>query len=180
MAKAYLGLRNYHVAWTQFYKIVDRIEVDGIAIDAVISPYFYNSLCEYWLAVGDLQRAREQATRLYEMTAPPPNHNYLALAHRLLTMIALAEGDLQEAKAQLSRAIAIVEHGEFPLAAWRVYATAAQLHERLGETAKVAGFQRRSEKVIQTLAANFDQDDPLRSSLLAGFAAEISHSQSAS
>jgi hypothetical protein len=94
-------------------------------------------------------------------------------ASRLLAKVAIAEGDLEEAKTQLSQAASILEQDYLPLAAWRVYLTASELYERLGETSKAAEFRYRAEKVIQTLAANFDSDDPLRSSLLAGFAAEI-------
>jgi tetratricopeptide (TPR) repeat protein len=173
LAKACLGLHDYPRAFALLDDVTNRIEVDDVIMESVFYPYYFHNLCEYWLAVGDLPRAREQATRLYNITAPPPERTYLALAHRFLAKIALAEGDLEEAKAQLSRAIAIVEQAELPLAAWRVYATAAHFHEGLGERAKAAEFQRRSGKVIQTLAANFDQDDPLRSSLLTGFAAEI-------
>ena len=173
LAKACLGLHDYPRAFALLDDVTNRIEVDDVIMESAFYPYYFHNLCEYWLAVGDLPRAREQATRLYNIAAPPPERTYLALAHRFLAKIALAEGDLEEAKAQLSRAIAIVEQAELPLAAWRVYATAAHFHEGLGERAKAAEFQCRSGKIIQTLAANFDQDDPLRSSLLTGFAAEI-------
>lgn len=60
---------------------------------------------------------------------------------------------------------------ELPLAAWRVYAMAAQLYDLLGDAKKAAQFRNRSERVIcaaETLEAN----EPVRLSLLAGFAAE--------
>jgi DNA-binding winged helix-turn-helix (wHTH) protein len=176
LAKACLGLHDCPRAFALLDEVTNRMEVDDFLMESIFYPYYVLCLCEYWLAVRDLPRAHEQATRLYHIAAVPPERTYLALAHRLLAKIALAEGELENAKTQLSRAIAIVEQAELPLAAWRVYATAARLHERLGETTKTADFQHRSEKVIHILAANFDQDDPLRSSLLAGFAAESSHS----
>ena len=168
LAKACLGLHDYPAAIAQLNAITDRIEVDGIEMEFFILPHFYHNLSEYWLAVGDLPLARDQATRLYEVTAPPPERTYLALADRLLAKIAIAEGNFAEARVQLSRAISIVEHADLPLAAWRVYATAAELHKLIGELKEAAEFQCRSQKVIHTLAANFDQDDPLRSSLTTG------------
>ena len=169
LAKVSLGLHDYATAFAQFNAITHRIEADGVSMESFLYPVFYNSLCEYWFAVGDLARAREQATRLYEVTARPPERTYLALSHRWLAKIALAEGNLEEARNQLSRAISILDQAELPLAAWRVYTTAAEFYESVGETGKAAEFRCRCEKVIHALAATFDQDDPLRSSLLAGY-----------
>jgi predicted ATPase/DNA-binding winged helix-turn-helix (wHTH) protein len=172
LAKAYLGLHDYPSALVQFNDIIHRIEIDGIDMDRTIVPHFYHNFCEYWLEVGDLTRAREQATRLYNVAARPPERTYLALAHRLLAKIAMTEGSLEEARVQLSRAISVVDNVNLPLAAWRVYATAANLYELIGEESEAAYFRSRSGKAICTLAKTLDQNDLLRSSLLAGFAAE--------
>jgi len=172
LAKACLGLHDYPAAFAQFNEIIRRIEVDGIDMDATIYPQFYHNFCEYWLEVGDLARAREQATRLYEIAAAPPERTYLALAYRLLAKIAIAERNFADARDQLSRAISIIEQAKLPLAAWRVYATAATLHAGLGEAREAAIWQSRSKQAIDALANTLHQDDPLRSSLLAGFVAE--------
>jgi len=116
LAKVSLGLHDYATAFAQFNAITHRIEADGVSMESFLYPVFYNGLCEYWFAVGDLARAREQATRLYEVTARPPERTYLALSHRWLAKIALAEGNLEEARIQLSRAISILDQAELPLA----------------------------------------------------------------
>jgi ATP/maltotriose-dependent transcriptional regulator MalT len=169
LAKACLRLRDYTAAMAQFSQIIRRIEIDGIAIDSTVAPHFYRDFSEYWLTIGDLRQARVQAMRLYDITAPPPDRTYLALAHRLLAKISLAEGDKAGASAQISRAIAIVEQGEYPIAAWRVFATAAHIARLHGKSEDAATFHARAEKIIFGLAANLDLDDPLRLSLLAGF-----------
>lgn len=171
LAKAHLGLNDYPAAFAQFDAITTRIETDGLMMEAVFHPLFSHGLSEYWLGVGDLARAREQATRLCEIAARPPELTYLALSHRLLAKIAIVEKDFEEAQVQLSRAVSIVKGSELPLAAWRVHATAAEFYESVGESGKAAEFRCGCEKVIETLAATFDQGDPLRSSLLAGYAA---------
>jgi hypothetical protein len=109
---------------------------------------------------------------LYEFTSPPQERTYLALSHRLLAKIADAEGKPDDAKLHLSRAVAIVEHAKLPLAAWRVYMMEAHLHERAGEMATAVEFRNRSKQVITALFENLDHDDPLRASLLAGYATE--------
>jgi hypothetical protein len=177
LAKACLGLHDYPVASAQLADVTNKIAADGLILESFFSPFYIHTICEYCLKVDDLAQARELATRLYEMTAPRPERTYLALAHRLLAKIAMEEDDLEEAKTQLSRAVSILGQGEFLLAAWRVYVTAAELYGRLGEAGKSAEFRCGAEKVIQTLSENFESDDPLRSSLLAGFAAEIRRSE---
>jgi tetratricopeptide (TPR) repeat protein len=172
LAKACLGLQDLPEAFAQFAKIIHKIEVEGSAMETTIYPHFHHNLCEYWIAVGDLARARQQATRLYEIATGPPERTYLALSHRLLAKIAIAEEDFVEARAQLSRAISIVEGAELPLAAWRVYAMAAQLYEVLGDAKKAAQFRNRSERVICAIAETLGANEPLRLSLLAGLAAE--------
>ncbi len=176
LARACLGLGDHPSALAQFNEIIHRIEVDGIAMDSTILPLFHYDFGEYWLQTGDPVRAKEQATRLYEIAGPPLDRNNLALAHQLFAKIALAEGDFAEAKTQISRAASILEGFELPLAAWRVYATAADVCERAGEVEAASEFQRRSKRAIQALAANFDEDDPLRSSLIAGFTTETRRS----
>jgi tetratricopeptide (TPR) repeat protein len=171
LAKASLGLHDYPAALAQFNAITDRIEADGDYRN-LLYPLFHHGFCEYWLAVGDLNRAREQATRLHDIAALPPERAYLALSHRLSAKIAIAEGNLEEARNQLSRAISIVEGGELPLAYWRIHATAAEFYNIVGETSKAAESRCCCEKVIHALAESLDQDGPLRTSLLAGYAAE--------
>ncbi len=172
LAKASIGLRDYPAALAQFQRIQRRMDADGIGMDYMIYPHFYSNLCQYWLETGDLARAREEAVRLYEISALPPERTYLALAHRLLAKIAMAEKKFEEAKAQVARAVSIVEQATLPLAAWRVHATAASLHESAGERAKAAAARRLSQQVIESLCASLGQDESLCATLLARYPAE--------
>ncbi|HZC01695.1 MAG TPA: hypothetical protein VE844_10125 [Gammaproteobacteria bacterium] len=47
----------------------------------------------------------------------PPERTYLAIGHQLLAKVAIAEQAWDEAQVQVSRALAIVEGAEVPLAA---------------------------------------------------------------
>jgi hypothetical protein len=55
-----------------------------------------------------------------------------------------------------------------PLAAWRVYATAAKLCELQGRRLEAEGFRQQSRAVVQALADSLEASDPLRESLAAG------------
>ena len=60
--------------------------------------------------------------------------------------IALAQGQWSAAAAELSQALSVLGEGEAPLAAWRVYATAAQLHQAQGRGAAAARVSPRSRR----------------------------------
>ncbi|QBR70826.1 transcriptional regulator [Beijerinckiaceae bacterium] len=172
LAKACLGLRDYPAALAQFNEIKRQIGIDRAAMDATIYPHYHYNFSQYWIEVGDLTSAREEAMRLQEITQAPPERTYLALSHRLLARIAMAEQNFEDAEIHISRAISIVEQAKLPLAAWRVFATAANLHESAGDEAKADEMRRLSYQVIKELSETLDHDDPLRESLLAGYATE--------
>jgi DNA-binding winged helix-turn-helix (wHTH) protein len=167
LAKAYVGLNEPQRARQQFDDVMQRLSSDDIMMDYTIYAQLHHCLCEYSLQVGDIGQARASATKLYEYVAPAPDRNHLAQAQGLLTRVALAAGDLQEAKTELSRALSTLGDADLPLAAWRVYRAGVEVSERLGEPVEAAGYRARFEDVIRTLAGNFEPDDRLRSSLLA-------------
>jgi DNA-binding winged helix-turn-helix (wHTH) protein len=173
-AKACIGLRDYAGALAQFQEMQRRVEADGIGMDRTIYPHFHSNFCQYWLEIGDLARAQEEAARLYEISVAPPERTYLALSHRLLAKIAMAGKKFDEARVHVLRAAAIVKQADLPLAAWRVYATAASLHEGAGERAQAVAFRRLSRQVIDRLCESLGEDEPLREKLLAGYSAEAS------
>jgi hypothetical protein len=152
----------------------------------------YQGLSQYWLAQGDLTQAREMGTKLCAIAAPPPERTYLALGHRLLAEIAMADTRLDQAEAEIALALATMMGAQapitewhlyvitppgcsspgassaLPLAAWRVYATAAKLCERQGRPSEAEAFRQQSRAVIHQLADSLDASDPLRESLIAG------------
>jgi tetratricopeptide (TPR) repeat protein len=94
----------------------------------------------------------------------------LALAHDLLAQVAFAAGDRDKARAELSRALSIVDNADFPLAAWRVYQGAVELFLNIGDADEAAEYRNRFATVLRTLARNFEPDDPLHKSLLTALA----------
>jgi DNA-binding winged helix-turn-helix (wHTH) protein len=168
LARACLGLGDIAGAFAICAEIVQKDEIEGIGLDANIRPHLYLALGGCHLATGNLAEARRRALQLYDFTAAAPDRNYLALAHRLLARIAVADGDPAEARQQVSRALALVESGDLPLAAWKVYQTASLVHGSLGAGDECEDYRRRSDQVIFSLAASLDHGDPLRESLQAG------------
>jgi tetratricopeptide (TPR) repeat protein len=176
IAKASLGLSDLSTAREQFEEIEHRIEVDATPMDSIFYPLLYQTRCEYFLRLGDLGRAREQAALCYDAPRLPPERTYLALAHTLFVKIAMAGGNFEETRGALSKAVAAVGQEKLPLAAWRVYATVAEFYASAGEAEMSAAYRRRSDTAVRFLVHAFDQDDPLRASLIAACVGAI-HSE---
>jgi len=166
LAKAYIGLGNLPLARAHLDAIELQLEA-GIAMESLVTPQYFLNRCEYWLAARDLDQAQQAAAQLHKITATAPDRPFLALSHSLMAKVAMAAGNSQEARVQLSQAIAIVRDAHLPLAAWRVYAAAANFYDSIGEVEKAVDFRFRSEQVASSLANSLDQNDPLRSAMLA-------------
>ena len=167
LAKAFVGLEDWQRALKQIEDVEHRIGADGTGLDFTIYTQFYHCFAEYCLSVGDIDQARSRASQLRDYAAPAPDRNHVALAFALLARIAVAAGDLDEARAQLCRALATLDDANLPLAAWRIYLAAAQIFECFGEASKASEYGARFDNVMRTLAANFDSEDRLRVSVLA-------------
>ncbi len=169
LAKAFVGLGDPQRAAKQFEDVQRRVEADGTGLDFTIYTQFYHCFGEYCLLTGDIAQARTRAIQLHDYAAPAPDRNHLALAYGLLARIAFAAGDLEDARTQLSRALATLDNANLPLAAWRIYLAAAEIYAGLGETDKASQYRALFENVIQTLAQNFAAEDPLRGIIVGGY-----------
>jgi tetratricopeptide (TPR) repeat protein len=178
LAKAFVGLNDPQGALKQFEDVQRRVDADGTGLDFTIYTQLYHCFGEYCLLVGDVAQARTRAEQLREYAAPAPDRNHLALAYGLLARIALAAGNVQEARTQLDLALATLGNADLPLAAWRVFLTAAELSERFGEATRASEYHRRFEDVMQTLAQNFGAEDRLRASLLTALQARKAYATS--
>lgn len=166
LAKAFVGLGEPQRARKQFDDVQRRMAEDGIPLDFTIFTQLYHCLSEHCLQIGEIDQARRWAIELRDYAAPAPDRNHLALAYGLLARIAFAAGDRGEARAQLSRALSIVDNADFPLAAWRVYRGAVEILLNIGEADEAARCQNRFATVLRTLAQNFEPSDRLHHSLL--------------
>src|ERR1700730_18164436 len=60
---------------------------------------------EHWLRQGDLEKAHEFAQRLLDTAGKYEVHKYIAVAHKLMAQIAVAEGDTNTAEAEFAAAL---------------------------------------------------------------------------
>jgi tetratricopeptide (TPR) repeat protein len=162
---AYRGLGQPERAFQCFSELTRQLDQGHVVMEWVQMPVRH-SLSEYWLAQGEFARARQEAERLCQLAAPPGERTYLALGGRMLAEIALAERQWEQAERGVSQALAVLEGAEAPLAEWRVWATAARLHQRQGNKAEAQTYWARSAAVLKQLADSLREVPALRHSLL--------------
>ncbi|MDD5033249.1 MAG: AAA family ATPase [Methylococcaceae bacterium] len=168
---AHLGLGHYPEAARCFGEISGAVEASTL-IERRYRLMLHQGLGVYWLAQQEPARARDEVERLLlELADLPVERTYRALGYRMLTEIAMMEQSWEEAQTCLLKALAIteVEGPEVPLAAWRVYATAAELHASQGRLKESENFRNKAATGLSRLADSLDENDPLRQSLLAHF-----------
>ncbi|WP_148213123.1 ATP-binding protein [Methylocella silvestris] len=172
LLKAAVGLRDYDEAKAQLEAIQRKIDVEGVSMDTSFYPHHYFCVCRYWLEIGDLPRAREEALGLNAYASPQREQTYLALSHSILGEIAALENAPEEAAAHFAKGVEIVEAGEAPLAAWRLYLAFAGFHQTTGDAGAAAALKAKGEAIVNRLAGMFDERHPLRASLLENYEAE--------
>lgn len=78
----------------------------------------------------------------------------------------MAGGDDQFADESLSNAFALLNNARAPIAAWRVYVTAANLAGRKGEQVAAEEYLKTAYNIIACLGDSYQAGHPLREPLL--------------
>jgi len=167
LGKAHLGLGHDADAFECFREAGQQRGSAANSIDWILQMQLCHGLSDYWLAREEFSRAAREGERLCALAAQPGERTYVALGRRILSEVALAGHHPDQAQAELDAALAMLETGEAPLAAWRVYATAARVHERRGRRVEAEHYRRRAAMTLQRLATSLGDAAELRRSLLA-------------
>jgi DNA-binding winged helix-turn-helix (wHTH) protein/tetratricopeptide (TPR) repeat protein len=163
LARAYVRMGDLPRARQHLDAMERRMEVDRVPMESLVIPHYLLTCCDYWIAIGDLDRAQSSASQFHEVTSAAPDRPFLALCYEAMARIAVLKHDAQLAGGHLSAAMSIVRRARFPHAAWRVYRTTAVVYESLGQAQRAAKWRDRSSQVIASLAETLDPGDPLRS-----------------
>jgi DNA-binding winged helix-turn-helix (wHTH) protein/tetratricopeptide (TPR) repeat protein len=117
---------------------------------------------EFWLAEGDLTRAREHADKFLKSALATAEHTWQALAWEVSSRIAAAAGDLKHAREDISSALEAMGNYAVPLAAWRVHGTAWELYQSAGDRDLAERHRALSRDTIMKLANSLPLDAALR------------------
>ncbi len=137
----------------------------GILMDRILEMPLYHGLARCALETSDLEAARSAADQLCHVASSPGEQSYLALGRSARLEVTLAEGRLERAHALLEEALDELDVEHTPLAAWRLYATAARCHRQRGRDEEADVFARRSSQILERLASSLGAGDPLAASV---------------
>jgi tetratricopeptide (TPR) repeat protein len=163
---AQLALGNYDMALENLLTARNAIDQRMVILDWYWRIQLQSSLTELWLAKEDLKQARIEAERFLQVALATAERTWQALAWETNARIAIAELDLDRARDCTAKALSTMEGFEVPLAAWRVHATAAELH-RASDNIESANHHRElSRATILKLADSLATEEPLRKTFL--------------
>jgi hypothetical protein len=124
------------------------------------------ALAGLWLARGELERARQEGELMVAQAGATAERTWQALAWDLNARIALAGNAPRQARDLIKRGVAAIDGIEAPVAAWQVYATAADVFDALGETGRAHSHRKSSRDTILGLAASLDTYEASRRTFL--------------
>ena len=129
--------------------------------------------CEARLARGDLTAAHREAAPLLALSEQTADRAWQARARQMCARVALAKGDRRLAAKEINAALAMIAGVTAPLAAWRVYETAAELNQAMSRSTQAARYQQLRNATLQELANSLAEEEPVRQSLLGAITERI-------
>jgi tetratricopeptide (TPR) repeat protein len=164
---SHLGLHKADSAIECFEIIRARLDHEQLLMDWIWEIPLHLGLSRCWLLRNDLCRARWEAEQAFQIAVLPGERIWMAGAQNLLIEISLAESNNLQAQQDLSRALEILEGTDLPLAAWRVYISAAKLFEHQDQMPEATEYWTRSASVLKRMAGRLSEYPDLRDTFLA-------------
>ncbi len=118
------------------------------------------------LALDRDVEAQREAAVFFEAAPSTADPALKAMAFHLEACIAVHGQDWDRAWASLNQAFSIMHLRPVPGVAWRVHATASELHRRTGDGAAAAHHRARAAAILEELAHSLPPEEPLRESFL--------------
>ena len=113
----------------------------------------------------------EITARLLETATKYEVHKYIAVAHKLMAQIAIAEGDKNKAEAEFETALGELGNHRVPVLAWRIYAELARLKTSDGDAVAAREAYSNAAEIVKHIASQVN-DEPLRERFLSSAAVQ--------
>jgi serine/threonine protein kinase/tetratricopeptide (TPR) repeat protein len=110
------------------------------------------AMAEHALHRGDSAKAREITDRLLETATKYEVHKYIAVAHKLMAEIAVAEGNNDAAEAEFAVALAELKRFPVPVVEWRIYARLGQLRIAGGDASRAREAFNLAAPIVTAIA----------------------------
>jgi tetratricopeptide (TPR) repeat protein len=160
------ALGNYESALEHLLLAREEMDRTAIMLGWYHRMQLESALTELWLAKGDLVQARRQGESFLKIALATAEHTWHGLAWEVNARIAITELDLSKAQDYIDGGLSAMEGFEVPLAAWRVHATAFELHQNLGNRDLAQRHLALSRETITKLANSMSAEEPLRHTFL--------------
>src|SRR5882724_1739571 len=164
-AEAALG--RHVAASNQLISTRDEMDRQPVIHDWYCRMMLGQALTDVWLAKGDVMQAGPEAERFLELTLATAERTWQALAWETSARVAMAGGDDHRASTCIENALSAMEGFEVPLAAWRVYASAAELETRRGNQRAAGRHRSLGGATALALANSLVDHERLRATFLA-------------
>jgi tetratricopeptide (TPR) repeat protein len=102
--------------------------------------------------------SRHEALGLIEIAGRYKARKYVVAGHTLLAKVAITEGDLETAEAQLKTAVGILQEFPAPLAAWKTYSLLGQVSARLGRASDAAAAFGTALSIVNDIAGRIGDE----------------------
>lgn len=161
-----MRLGNYDRALEALLEMRALYEDSSLTLAWYWKIRMHGSLSEVWLARGDLAAARQEADLFRESSDRNPDRAWQARARLTSARVSLGECDWARAESEITEALALIEGLVAPLAAWRIYETAAELYEQTDRNDQAEHYRQLRNETLHGLADSLAEDEPLRQSIL--------------
>jgi tetratricopeptide (TPR) repeat protein len=113
---------------------------------------------QYWLDQGDLKEALSSTQTLLETANHYNAGKYIASGHKLLADIAIADGDMVTAEAELQRSLDLLRERPVAVLEWKTCAAMGRLKLRLDDQAAARQSFTRASEIVDKIASNVDDE----------------------
>ena len=120
---------------------------------------------EHWLRQGGLEKAKEFTDTLFSTASHFKTRKYVAVAHKLRSEIAIAEGKPEEARGEYKAALDVLDDYPVPVVRWRVLAGLGKLLSSTGDAEGSLRAFVEAKEIVEEIAANVF-DNSLRTTFL--------------
>lgn len=163
---AEVGLGNYEAALELLLTARDEMDSQPVIADWHRRLMLEWALTNLWLGRGDVARANEEGKCLIEHVNSSTEATWRGLVWETNARVALASQNLRQALESSEKATDAVQRVEAPVAAWQVYATAAEVARARGDLLVANRHQQMSREIVRKLAASLDRHTELQHKFL--------------
>ena len=169
-ASAELGQARYEAAIQQLLDLRTKMQERPVLMTWYWTMNLQLDLVDGHLALGEIAKARIEATRALELALATAERTWQGLAWETSARVAVAAGEESRMRSDIASGIEAINGFDVPLAAWRVHRTAARIAHLDGNFELENKHRTSGSEIALSLAKSLDGRPRLREIFLASAA----------